>query len=210
MKMKSILFACTIIVVNLFTAGILQARLGFAPDEEGFIRNWLLLAPIPLPAESTGAEAVDKQHVPSEAALKPKAGDKITVGGKELAWKEIKAADYFFDVNAVLGTPTENSVAYAVVYVLADNEMPGLKIKMGSNDQAKLYLNGKQLLRFEETRTLDKDTETAENVTLNKGVNTIVFKVINEANNWQGCVRFTDKDNKPIKMLKLRLEPEAK
>ena len=62
------------------------------PDEEGFIRNWLVLAPIPLPEGTSGAEAVDKEQVAGEKDLKPKEGDKTKAGDKELAWKAVKAA----------------------------------------------------------------------------------------------------------------------
>jgi hypothetical protein len=46
-----------------------------------------------------------------------------------------------------------------------------------------------------------------EKLTLNKGVNTIVFKVINEVNNWQGCLRFTDKGGKPVTDFVVKLSP---
>ena len=46
-----------------------------------------------------------------------------------------------------------------------------------------------------------------EKMTLNKGVNVIVFKVINENNNWQGCLRFTDKDSKPVTNVAVKLAP---
>jgi hypothetical protein len=43
-------------------------------------------------------------------------------------------------------------------------------------------------------------------LTLKKGSNTIVFKVINEGGDWSGCARFTDKDGKPIKGLKVEFK----
>ena len=44
-------------------------------------------------------------------------------------------------------------------------------------------------------------------LTLAAGTNVIVFKVINETNNWQGCVRLVDKDTKPVADLKLKTAP---
>jgi len=80
---------------------LLAAQSGASPEEftprsDGFIRDWLLLAPIQLDANSSGAEAIDKNQIPDEGSLKPKAGDKVTVEGKELTWKKVKATDYFF------------------------------------------------------------------------------------------------------------------
>ena len=51
------------------------------------------------------------------------------------------------------------------------------------------------------------ESERAANVTLVKGTNVVVFKVINEANNWQGCLRFTDKGGKPVKDVKIKSAP---
>ena len=44
-------------------------------------------------------------------------------------------------------------------------------------------------------------------VTLNKGINVVVFKIINEQNNWQGALRFLDKAGAPVKDLKIKLSP---
>jgi hypothetical protein len=167
------------------------------PNAEGFIQNWLLLAPAPIP-EASGADEIDKKQIADEPNLKPKAGDKQKIGDKELQWKAIKTADYEVDLNKTLETDNENVVGYLVAYVVCDKEMPDLTLLMGSNDQGKVYLNGKEVVKNDQPRTLDKDSDKAEKVTLNKGVNVVVFKVINEMNNWEACLRFTDKAGKPV------------
>lgn len=166
-------------------------------DEEGFIRNWLLLAPIPL-GDDTGADGIDKQQLAGEANLKAVEGQKVMVGDKSLTWKAVKAKEYFVDINEALGEPQDQGVAYLVAFVESPGEKKDVKVLMGSNDQGKVYLNGKEILKFSETRVLDRDTETAEKQTLNKGTNVIVFKVINESNNWQACLRFTDASGKAL------------
>ena len=177
------------------------------PDDKGFIRAWLLLAPIQLASQNDGGTEIDKEQLPGEKDLKPQEGDKAKAGDKELTWKAVKAADYFFDVNDVLGQPNDNSAAYAVAYIDSADEKKDLVLLMGSNDQGKVYLNGKEVVKDTMPRSLAKDQDQAKGVTLNKGTNVLVFKVINEQNNWQGCVRFTDKDGKPVKDLKLKLTP---
>jgi hypothetical protein len=172
-------------------------------DDEGFIRNWLLLAPLSL-GEDTGADGIDKQQIPNEANLKAVEGQKVMVGDKAFTWKAIKAKEYFFDINEALGEPVDMGVAYLVTFVDSPDAKKDVTVLMGSNDQGKVYLNGKEILKFSETRVLDKDTEKAEKQTLNKGTNVIVFKVINESNNWQGCLRFTDAAGKPIKDLTVK------
>jgi hypothetical protein len=179
-----------------------------APDKDGFIRDWLVLAPIQMKSDSDGAEEIGKSQIPDEGMVKPKAGDKVKVGSKELTWKKVKAGDYYVDMNAIINEQTEKTVGYAVCYIKSDEERENLQLKMGSNDQGKVYLNGKVLLKTTEPRTLDQDSDVAQKVTLNKGVNVLVFKIFNEGgSDWQGCVRFTDSKGKPVTNLVLQLEP---
>jgi hypothetical protein len=177
------------------------------PDDEGFIRDWLLLAPFPLGEENAGADHIDKKQIADEAAIKPKPNDKQKIGDTENTWRPVKAKDYFFDINEILTAQNENALAYLVTYVTADKDMPDLTLLIGSNDQAKIYVNGKEVLKFTETRTVEKDSDKVEKITLKKGTNVIVFKLINETNNWQGCLRFKDKDDKPVKDLTIKTTP---
>src|SRR5689334_11484782 len=170
-------------------------------NDEGFIQRWLVLAPIPLADGQSGADGLEKQQLKDEAKLKPKAGDKVKAGDKELTWKEHTCKEHLLDFNDLLGNTTEDSVAYAVSYVTAAKEMKGVKMKTGSDDQCKVWLNGKEVFKFTDARAADKDQDTTE-VTLQKGINVLVVKVINEKMDWSFCVRFTDKDDKPLTKLK--------
>ena len=206
MKTKTIMLG--VLLLSLFAVQCQAGTEEFAPRSDGFIRDWLLLAPIQLAADADGAEAIVKSQIPDEGLLKPKAGDKVTVGGKELSWKKVKATDYFLDLNGILNAQTEKTVGYAVSYVRAEEERKNLQLKMGSNDQGKVFLNGKLLLKTSEPRTLDQDSDAARNVTLNKGINVVVFKIFNEGgSDWQGCLRFTDASDKAVTNLVIRLEP---
>jgi hypothetical protein len=179
----------------------------FKPDDEGFIREWLVLAPIALPEGTSGTEGIDKELVAGEKDLKPKEGDKTKADDKELTWKTAKAADFDLDFIEFLGAQTDNSAAYAVVYIQSDAERKGLSLFMGSDDEGKVYLNGKEVIKAAAARGLDKDQDKAENLTLNAGTNVLVFKVVNEGGGWQGCLRFKDSAGQPVKDLKLKLTP---
>lgn len=194
--------AALLVLSALTTPGLAQDI-----NEEGFVTKWLLLAPIPFAEGQNAGDALSKEQVKGEAQLKPKDGDKITVGGKELTWKTYAAKEHFFDFNDLLGAQTEYSVGYAVAYVFADQEMKDVRMKTGSDDQARVYLNGKQVLNQPDARPLEKDQDTTT-VTLQKGTNVIVFKVINEGVDWSGCMRFTDAQGAPLKELKTRLTPK--
>jgi hypothetical protein len=182
-----------------------EAKAGL--NEEGFITTWLLLAPIPLEKGQSGTDGLARQQLPNEAGLRPRAGDRVKVGGKELTWKTYRAREYFFDFNDFLGKQTEDSVGYAVCYIHAAAEMKDLRLLTGSDDQAKVYLNGKEVLRQDQDRPLEKDEDTTV-VTLRRGVNVLVFKVINEKEDWSGCARFTDRDGKVLKSLRVTATPD--
>jgi hypothetical protein len=176
------------------------------PDSNGYIRDWLMLAPIPLPEGRSGGELILADQIKNEAALQPKAGDKITIAGKELTWKPITATTNYFDFNAILKSVNDHTVGYMVTYIECDREMPGMIMAVGSNDEGRIYLNGVDIYYFGEPRTLELDADKGK-VTLKKGVNVIIFKVFNEQNSWQGAMRFLDKSGAPLTNLKIKLSP---
>ena len=68
----------------LMLAGMVRDEDTPKPDDEGFIRDWLAYGRVPHPDGQTGAEALAKQQVPSEAKLKPTDGDKVKVGDERI------------------------------------------------------------------------------------------------------------------------------
>jgi hypothetical protein len=170
-------------------------------DSEGFIQKWLVLAPISIADGDSGSDALAKQQVKEEARFKPKAGDKVKVGGKELVWKSHTSTDHQLDFNAFLGGQTEDSVGYAVTFVTAPDVMKDVQMKVGSDDQCKVWLNGKEVFKYTDERSAEKDQDTID-VSLQKGVNVLVAKVVNVKVDWSFCVRFTDKKDKPLTNIK--------
>ncbi len=49
------------------------------------------------------------------------------------------------DFNQLLSGRKAPSVAYTACYIAAKQTHPGIRIRIGSDDQAKVYLNGKQV-----------------------------------------------------------------
>ena len=192
-------------VTYILAAILFQAPQTFSPDAEGFIRNWLVLAPIAV-QEDSGATEIEKDFLGGEATIQPKPGDKVNVNGKILTWTPHQAADYFVDFLKAFGSERgEDAAAYAVAYINTDDQMK-VRLSIGSNDQCKVWVNGKQIIAFTETRTLDKDTDSGD-VVLNKGQNVLVFKVINEKNNWQGAARFLQ-NGAPVKNITIATAPK--
>jgi hypothetical protein len=200
-----------------------QIGVGYAPEDvnererlihaqdPGGIQPWLVLAPIPFEGRTNAAavQALDQEQIPQEAHLRPHAGDRIIVGGRQLVWREVR--QYLINFNQLLNQPTEWSVAYAVCYLQSDADRTGLRMEVGSDDEAKIYLNGKEIYRNQGARTFLPDQDVVEGVELNSGLNVLVFKVVNETLEWEGSVRFTDAAGQPVKGIRVTLTaPESK
>ena len=198
-KLFTVGLSC-LLLSNLCAADILQ------PDADGYIGHWLMLAPIALAGGETGSEAIFKEQIKDEATLRPKAGDKLKIGGKELTWKNITAATNHFDFAASVNTLGEKEAGYAVTYIECETEKPDVIMAVASNDQGRIYFNGVDIYVWSEPRGLVLDSEKGR-ITLQKGINVIVFKIINEQGNWQGAMRFLDKAGAPLKDLKIKLSP---
>jgi hypothetical protein len=176
-------------------------------DAEGYIRHWLMLAPIALSEGDSGTDALFKEQIRDEARFKPKAGDKVSIRGKELAWQHITATTNYFDFNAALKTINDHAAGYAVTYIECETEKPDVIVAVASNDEGRIYFNCVDIYAFSEPRTLMLDAPDKGKVTLKKGINVIVFKVINEQNAWQGSMRLLDKSGTPLKDVKIKLSP---
>jgi hypothetical protein len=168
-------------------------------DEEGFVKYWLILAPIPAEKEMAGGLEIAASRLPDEARLRPRPDERVSVKGKEYAWKRYRTSDFAIDFKqAVEGQRGDDVLAYAVCYLHAPEERKDVKLFIGSNDQGKVYLNGQAVFATEKPRSLKKDHDVVGGLTLLKGENVVVFKVANERGNWQGCLRFGDKAGTPM------------
>ena len=167
-------------------------------DGEGFIRRWLVLGPIK--NNGDGVAEINGEQLKGEAKIRPSAGQKVEVRGAKLAWRKHTTSEFFVDFNYGIGKPgekAENVTGYLVAYVHAPRELKNIRARWGTNDQGRLYLNGREILKFEGGRALEKDVAETK-VTLVKGRNLVVLKVVNGSNNWQACLRFVDAGGKPI------------
>lgn len=170
------LIAFTSLALSCF--GSVSAQNG-KPDSEGFIRDWLVLAPFSIEG-STGSDEIERTHFPEEARPAARAGAKQKIGETTLAWKKIATDKFYIDFKELNPSQSEYVIGWAVAYIVSPDDRTGMTLRMNSNDQGKVYLNGTELVKFTDTRTLEKDSEdTASNVTLKKGVNILVLKVIN-------------------------------
>jgi hypothetical protein len=165
--------------------------------DPGAIKQWLILGPIPLAPGQTEVEGLDTELVNNEAWLRPRAGERFRAAGSELAWRSVRLADYAMDFRDLLGA-AEHAAVYAVAYVSLPASRANLRLLVGSDDQAKVYLNGQPVYRQTGIRSLDPDQDTVSGVELKAGVNVLVFKVINRAEEWGGSLRIADSAGDPV------------
>ena len=66
-----------IFAIALIGATLLASPQTFSPDADGFIRNWLILAPIAF--DDLGATAIDHLFLDDEPAIKPKPRDSVVI-----------------------------------------------------------------------------------------------------------------------------------
>jgi WD40 repeat protein len=185
------------------------AQLAFrGPKAQGFVQDWLVLAPLPWAAGENGAQALDREQIPEEARLRPRAGERVRVGGQELLWQKHRSPEAGLNFNAVLGRVTEHSGAYAVCYLETDRPRDDLWLQVCSDDQSKVYLNGRQAYEYRLQRG-PEFLDTVGPVTLRQGTNVLVFKVVNEAYGWEGFVRLVDDTGRPAEGIRVKLTPEG-
>jgi hypothetical protein len=176
------------------------------PHAQGFIQTWLLLLRLPFTPGETGAQALDRQQLPDEANLRPRAGERVLVGGRELVWQEHRSPEAVLDFNAVLSEGTERSVAYAACYLESDQARNGLWLQVGSDDQAAVYLNGRPIYQCRVKRPL-WGLDTACPVALKQGTNVLLFKVVQIDGTWEDCVRLVDDAGLPARGIRVKLTP---
>ena len=186
------------------------------PDEDGFIKRWILLEPI-TGAQGTADNAVQamvkKEYFDGQFTVVPHDGDKVNVNGAELAWHAYDTSR--FDVNLyhfafALGRPTDNVLFWAVTVVNSPEEMKDVRLAIGSNDASVWWLNGQDVVGIYGDRQISIDDGVSKRLTLKRGPNVIRLAVHNQRGATDFCARFLDKDDNPIKNLTVSLSADGK
>ncbi|HWS00110.1 MAG TPA: DUF4838 domain-containing protein, partial [Prolixibacteraceae bacterium] len=163
-----------------------------------FLKSWLLLGPIPLQVQPDPEKSWD--HLPGfntdylknsggENNLAVKAGDIIKTGKKSIAWKYVQSADSIIDLAATL---SKSFPVCGYAYTEVDAAEAGVQlIGLGSNDGARLFVNGVQVFDYPATRGIKPDSDLIP-VLLKKGKNTLLLKIEQHGNKWGFCLRFHD------------------
>ena len=191
MKQIFLLFA---LFLFIFSTGIRAQTFKQKPVIPGeWITEWLLCGPFELVknddvyAHCTGFETDFLKKNGGEQSLRVKAGDVVKFQGGSNAWKFYTSPENTINLDNAVSTK-EPVCAYAYAEVFATE--PGFwKISFGSNDGGRLWVNGRQVWDYAPNRGIYADQDVLP-VVLNKGKNTILFKIEEKGGMWRLAARF--------------------
>lgn len=173
------------------------------------ITNWLVLGPIPTgtamkSAEDTPAnraimdQIMAKEYVRFEAQLHPDENSPAAIGRTMLHWKAATASDGNLNFIKIFGDQPEksleNAVVYAVAYLDSKMDLHNVTLLMGSDDGARVWLNGKLISTVSKLRGVTIDEDVIEGLTLKAGRNVLVVKVGQGTGGWGLTARIETPD----------------
>ena len=173
----------------------------FNTDENGFIASWLLCGPFEVKDYRT---AFDTDLLGGEAGTKPEAG--LLRGGRIFGDYLASGPALDFKDKAMYGE-LSNAVVYAGTYVWVDADTTA-NLWMGSDDGSKAWLNGKLVYSNDGIGPVTPDQRRADGVTLKRGWNRLLVKVVQAAGNWGLCARFVDTKGQPLSDLRATALPD--
>ena len=183
---------------------------------EGFLSHWLLLEPIPgegQVTESAIRAAVKKEYFPDQYSVLPYDGDKVKAGEAEYAWHAVDSSTHnvnLYHFAYFLGKPTSNVVFWGVTVVDSPEDIPDVRLAVGSNAGSVWWVNGQETVAlYGDIQTFIDDT-ASKKFTLKKGRNVVRFIVVNNRGMVDCCARFLDKDDQPLTRFTMSLPGPAK
>lgn len=179
-----------------------------SPDEQGFIRRWMLLEPINKPNRSNIVftnsylrEHFNMEYFKGQQTILPKNGQKTKVGKQTLAWHALDSENYnvkLFRFAEKWGQQTYGSLFWGVTVIDCPEDISNIRLAAGSNGASMWWLNGEEVLLLEGDRRMVEDDGMSPRLTLKKGRNILRCAVINGPGLSDICVRFIDESGKPV------------
>lgn len=181
-----------------------------APNADGFIQRWLVLEPIAANGVTDNAvqTLVKKELFPDQFTAIPRDGDKVSVGGNELAWHAVETLNYnvnLFHFARAQGKKTSDVLFWAVTIVNSPRELRDVRLSIGSNAASVWWVNGKEVIGIYGDRQTVIDDGVSKRLTLNKGQNIIRAAIVNGGGATDFCARLLGADDKPIKDITVSL-----
>ena len=162
------------------------------------------MEPIPFNSRTENAvrAGVKKDYFPNQFTVIPKDGDKVTVDGKELTWHAVDTKLYnvnLYHFAWALNKETSNVLFWTVTIVNCAQDIPNVRLAVGSNAASIWWVNGQEVASLFLDRQTVIDDAVSKRITLKKGANVVRAAVINGGGATDFCARFLDADDKPLK-----------
>lgn len=189
-----------------FSPGTTQVM---SPDQDGFIRRWLLLDPIDKPNRSNTVftdsylrEVLTAKYYSGQFTKLPKDGEKVKVGKQKLTWHALESN--MFNVKLFRFASRRDKQVYGVLFLAATviecpEDLSGVRMSVGSNSASMWWLNGEEAVLLSGDRRMVVDDCLSRRLTLKKGKNVIWGAVINGPGMSDFCLRFLDENGNPVK-----------
>ena len=170
--------------------------LSLVPAERRFITEWSLVGPFDAPDMDSLSVAYPPEN---EIALDKRYRGK---GGMEVAWKKAGAlADGSLNLNDLF-QPNEQALIYGLAYVHSPDDWT-THILLGSDDGVRVWLNDALVHSNPAYRGCYPDQDKVR-ISLRKGWNKLLVKVLQGDGGWGFCLRFAD----PNGALRYAAEPK--
>jgi len=139
-------------------------------------------------------DLMDRTFIENESDLIPRLGD--ISGGR--AWLDTTMGRDLIDLDLVYGS-WEYTAAYSHVFVKSPNDLD-LQMRVGSSDGIKVWINGEEILVNRGERDIGPDLNISQ-VSLKKGLNRIMVKLVVYRNDLSFFLRFTTLNNMSVNEL---------
>lgn len=178
------------------------------PNADGFISRWLMLEPIDKPNRSNTVftdsylrEAFNTEYFPGQFTVFPKDNQKVKVGKQTLRWHSLDSK--LFNVKLFRFATGLEKQYYGVLFLVVtaidcDEEIPNVRMSVGSNSASMWWLNGEEAVLLSGDRRMVADDCSSKRLTLKKGRNIIRGAIINGPGMSDFCLRFIHEDGTPV------------
>ncbi len=173
-----------------------------APSAAGFLRDWLVLAPIVGTVSPYACLPSLDELTGGDAALAPSLGDPEA----DLVWQAHLGTSDVFDFLPDFGFVEAPREVYAHTYVFSAAER-ATTLAVGADDGVRAWLEGAVVLDIETCQGTNIDQFQVP-VTLLAGWNRLTVKVRDQGGGWGLAVRFLDA-GVPVTDLELSISPDG-
>lgn len=179
------------------------------PDEEGFIRRWMLLEPIDKPNRSNTVftdtylrEHFYRNYFKDQFSILPVDGQRVKADKQTLTWHAMDSENYnvkLFRFADALNKQIYGVLFWAVTVIDCPEDIDNVRLAVGSNSASMWWLNGEEVLLLSGDRRMVKDDGMSRRLTLKKGRNILRGAVINGPGMSDFCVRFLNEKGDPVR-----------